>query len=189
MSLEKITARLMSDSDKECADIIEKAKAQADAIIKNAEEQAENIVNEAKEQAYSEFNKAVERAKSSTVTSERRAILGMKNELINIVINTAKKRLCTLDDDRYFELLYDIAKHSLRDGDGVMFLSEKDLARCPADFVSKLGHSVTLSDTPIKTDGGFILKYGGIEINCTFDALFESYSDELRAKASEMLFA
>ncbi|MDY4254194.1 MAG: hypothetical protein SOX69_00505, partial [Oscillospiraceae bacterium] len=81
-----------------------------------------------------------------------------------------------------------LAKKNLRNDKGTLCMSDEDIKRCPADFASRLGGNITVSSVPEKTDGGFILKYGDIEINCTFGALFAAYSDELKAKASEVLF-
>ena len=56
------------------------------------------------------------------------------------------------------------------------------------DFIDKLGYGFTVSPVPADIEDGFILKYGDIEVNCTFAALFRAYSQELQAKANELLF-
>ena len=45
-----------------------------------------------------------------------------------------------------------------------------------------------MSPVPAPIEDGFILKYGEIEFNCTFKALFAAFSQELQAKAAELLF-
>ena len=82
-------------------------------------------------------------------------------------------------DERIVEVLQEI---------GTMLLSEKDFKRCPSDFASRLGSNISIEGSSAVTDGGFILKYGDVEINCTLGALFTAYADELKAKASEILF-
>ena len=38
-------------------------------------------------------------------------------------------------------------------------------------------------------DAGFVLTYGGIEENCSFDAIFDSARETLQDKAQELLFS
>lgn len=188
MSLEKITARLYSDSDSECAEILRKAAEDAQGTVLSAEKEAAALISAEKESAEKEAAALIERAHSAAAASQRRELLKEKSELIKTVLSSAKKQLLSLGDSEYFELLENLAKKNLRGSNGVLCMSAEDLARCPSDFASRLGGSVTVSSVPEKTDGGFILKYGDIEINCTFGALFAAYADELKAKASEVLF-
>ena len=37
-------------------------------------------------------------------------------------------------------------------------------------------------------DSGFVLVYGSIEINCTVDAIFDAYADELSDMLGAFLF-
>ena len=53
-----------------------------------------------------------------------------------------------------------------------MQLNEKDLARMPQDFSAQLkmavpGTNITVSNTPCNIPDGFLLVYGGIDVNCT----------------------
>ena len=44
------------------------------------------------------------------------------------------------------------------------------------------------SKTPCDLPDGFLLVYGGIDVNCTFDALFEAEADALQDIAGGLLF-
>ena len=74
-------------------------------------------------------------------------------------------------------------------------LSEKDLSRVPSDFedkanvvATKKGGTVELSKEAVNIDGGFILKYGNIEINSSIDALFEENEEKLVDIVNSTLF-
>lgn len=74
-----------------------------------------------------------------------------------------------------------------------MQLNEKDLARMPQDFSAQLkmavpGTNITVSNTPCNIPDGFLLVYGGIDVNCTFASLFEAAGDTLQDLAGGMLF-
>ena len=44
------------------------------------------------------------------------------------------------------------------------------------------------SNTPCNIPDGFLLVYGGIDVNCTFASLFEAVGDTLQDLAGGMLF-
>ena len=78
--------------------------------------------------------------------------------------------------------------------DGEMYFSSKDLKRMPKDFETKLNEhlkqgTLKISSKPCEIDAGFILVYGGIEENCSFNALFKAQNDILRDKISAIIFA
>ena len=52
----------------------------------------------------------------------------------------------------------------------------------------KEGAALTVSSETRDIDGGFVLTYGGIEENCSFDALFDSAHEMLQDKVQEILF-
>ena len=74
-----------------------------------------------------------------------------------------------------------------------MRLNAADLGRLPADFEAQVnraagrGH-ITVSRTPCSLPDGFLLVCGGIDVNCTFDALFEAEADALQDIAGGLLF-
>ena len=81
-----------------------------------------------------------------------------------------------------------LGKNALADAFSKMLLCERDLKRMPKDFIDKLGYGFKVSPVPAPIEDGFVLKYGEIEINCTFKALFSAAEQELRARANTMLF-
>ena len=171
MSLDKITARLYSDSERECAELVRKATEDAkNLLLRHAErafiivfacaraerrptknlllsasEEACALVSAEKESAEKDAETIIEKARSAASASERRAVLKAKSELIETVLLSAKKQLLALDDEKYFELLVYLAKKNLRDDKGTLCMSDEDIKRCPADFASRLGGNVTVS--------------------------------------------
>ena len=72
-------------------------------------------------------------------------------------------------------------------------MSEKDINNMPDKFVeninSKLENASLTLSKGTGIDKGFILKYGGIEENCTFDALIEEKRDLIKDKLTEQINA
>ena len=133
------------------------------------------------------------RAASTAEFTRRRTVLAAKQNAIRDVIAAAQKELHDLPDDEYFSVLLKLAQKNALPGDAEMQLNEKDLARMPQDFSAQLkmavpGTNITVSNTPCNIPDGFLLVYGGIDVNCTFASLFEAVGDTLQDLAGGMLF-
>lgn len=185
--LDNIISRLESDCDEQCRRILADGEAQANALLKNAEKESraecEKIVEDARRQAELTEKKAV----SASALAARRKVLEAKLEILDETLESAVHKLRKLDTPSYFAVLSSLVKKYSQKGEGVLFLSESDLARMPEDFPAKLEH-VSVSGTPADIPDGFILKYGDIEANCTFDAMLNASRDDLKATAGAILF-
>ena len=172
-------------ADAKCAEILARAQSECDRIDAKADADAKALRAD-----------ILARGESGAQMQRKNRILTAKQEMIQGVIESAKKKLMGLDSIDYFVLLGKLAEKYAQSGDGVMYLSASDLARVPAYFRSilsdigkKKGGTLTLSDAPRPLDSGFVLAYGGIEENCTFEALFESNKERLQDVVREKLFS
>lgn len=190
--LDRILEQIRADAEEKAAADVAEAEREAAEILKAAETEAETKA--AAVLADNEKLRAdiASRAQSAVEFSRRRTVLATKQSAIRDVIGAAKAQLHALPDAEYFDVLLKLAKKNAA-GDGAeMRLSAKDLARMPADFEEKLsgiGGKITVSKTPCDIADGFLLVYGGIDVNCTFDSLFEADADALQDLAGSMLFA
>ena len=118
----------------------------------------------------------------------KKHVLAIISEMLKTGMETAKN----LPDDEYFELILKMIGKNSQPGDGMISFGEKDLGRLPKDFLAKINSiskgKLTLSDKAAAIDAGFILSYGGIEENCSFDAIFLSEADNLSDRAGKLLF-
>ena len=156
----------------------------------------EQILADAEAKAAEQVAAAEEEAKKTLADAAAEAeqtVLAAKQNAIRDVIAAAQKELHDLPDDEYFSVLLKLAQKNALPGDAEMQLNEKDLARMPQDFSAQLkaavpGTNITVSNTPCNIPDGFLLVYGGIDVNCTFASLFEAAGDTLQDLAGGMLF-
>ena len=186
--LEKIIARLEAENEAACAEIAAGADARVSEILAEAQAKGNAAIREAEEDARRKAAALVSRAESAGALAGRRELLAAKVELVNEVLEAAADRLRALPADRYFETLAALAVKNRQAGQGVLYLGEADLRRAPESFRVALGDGISLSDTPAPIADGFLLKYGDIELNCPFDALFAAARETLKAEAGELLF-
>ncbi|MBR3766832.1 MAG: V-type ATP synthase subunit E [Clostridia bacterium] len=185
--LDNILSRLDKECSLACEEIIADAVSAAEKRKNEAEIKAVFFMNEKTEAAKKEAQLLIQKAHSSAAANERRILLSAKVELIEDILSKTLHKLHNLDTPSYFTVLKKLAEKNALEGKGIMYLSERDLNRMPSDFSSSL-KEIEISSEPYNISDGFILKYGDIEVNCTFSAMLNSSKEELKAVAGEMLF-
>ena len=188
-SSEKILAGITAEAESTAKEIISAAEKKAEEIIsdkaKEAEKQADEIAAEADKKA-ALINSTGDSAAQLVL---RDAKLKRKRELIEKALLEVIVGINGYDDKTYFDCLLRLAKKNAMSGKGEMLLSARDLSRDKGDFVKALEElSVTLSDTPADINGGFILRYGDIIINCELSAVMREKRDEITDAVNTALF-
>ena len=197
----------MTGLDKILTTIEEDAKTLADEILKDAGNKADEIMAEAKaegekkcaeiaERSKLEVQSFLSRAESAANLQEKKLILNAKQEIIGDVINKSKQTLLSLSDKEYFENIEKMVKKYALAQPGQIVFSSLDLKRIPEKFDAvinssleeKTGAALIISKETRNIDGGFVLVYGDIEINCSFDALFLAAKETLQDRVCEVLF-
>lgn len=194
--LDKILSQIKSQAQDAADAQIASARQQAEEIIKEMEDKAQQESERIKQQYFVESENIIARAESSAALQKRKAILSAKQQIIGDIIEKAKHNAINLPQQEYFELIRKmILQHALPQNGQIIF-SKRDKNRLPHDFeqglnteISSIGGVLTLSEETRTFKGGFILVYGEVEVNCTFEALFESRLDILQDKLNKFLFA
>ena len=180
--IEKITRDALAKSE----EILARAEAQAEQALAQAAAQAQGASGTAIAAAEEKAASDIAAARSRTAMTEKRILLQMKNEVIGQAIASALARLQALPEAEYFNMLARLAAEYAQPGPGVMRLAQRDLDRLPPDF-SPAG--VSISPQPAEIEGGFILAYGDIEQNCSFEALVSARLDDIKDALHAFIFA
>ena len=190
----------MTSSEKILAGIAEESKTQADKINSDAEKQAADIIAAAREEAETDAEKIraeaekkaeliISSGKSSAGLLKRDTALNCRRGLIEKALNFVADTVNAYGDKDYFDFLLTLIKKEKLNGKGEVYLSIKDKARDIAAFKSELSAlDLTLSDTFADINGGFILKYGDIQINGELSALIHEKRDVLTDELNKALF-
>lgn len=190
----------MTSSEKILAGIAGEAKTEAEKITAEAEKQAAEITAAAKAEAETDAGKIwaaaekkaeliINSGKSSAELLKRDTALNCRRELIEKALITVADTVNAYGDKDYFDFLLTLIKKEKLNGKGEVYLSIKDKARDIAAFKSELSAlDLTLSDTFADINGGFILKYGDIQINGELSALIHEKRDVLTDELNKALF-
>lgn len=189
--LETILSQIRQEAEQKANQVVKEAEQKAEKIIAQAKEQAEIIAKQAEQKAALEAAEQEKRSKSAAELAAKQSILQEKQALIGQVLEAAKEALATLPEEDYFELVLQMTERYAQQEQGEIIFSAKDLARMPKSFpktLKKAQPMLQISEQTADIDGGFLLVYGGVQMNCGFDALFAAAEDDMRDRAHEILF-
>lgn len=193
--IDNITKEILQEAEEKASALIAEARKKADGTRDAARRDAEETVAKAREKAERDAANYGGRITSQIGLRSRQAALVARQDVIEQVIRAAKEKLAAQAAEPYFEMIAKLLASVVRGGAGEICFGEKDLARLPAAFTetakaiaAKAGGELTVSKEAADIADGFILKYGGIEENCTLDALFAEKHDGLVDKVNRVLW-
>ena len=188
--LDKIISQIKEESQEAAARTLAGARDEADKVLAAARKEAES------ERSRQSVANILERGQSAADLKKRGSILAEKQKLIGDTIEKAKAELKGMDTDAYFDMILKLAVKSAQNGKGELLFSAKDLARVPEGFEDRLNAALKDKDAALHIskdtrdiDAGFVLTYGGIEENCSINAIFDSAHELLQDKVQEILFS
>ena len=189
--LTRIMEYIRTKAEKEADEIIEAAKRQCESELENAEiaAQAEynKIINEEQENAVKIKNMAVSNAEQISAKN----ILKLKNDSINEIIKSIHNTISEADDAEYCALIKKLLEKYTgnKKENMVILFNSSDKAKLSSEIIKMLeNENITISDENAEISGGFILRCGKIEENCSVDALIRDRYEELTDFISKNLF-
>lgn len=194
--LEKIIEQIDRDAHESASEILAQADAECARILEAAQAECDKIDAQAAADADALRADILARGVSGAQMQRKNRILTARQDMIGDVIDKAREKLLGMDTVDYFVLLGKLAEKYAQPGDGIMYLSSFDLSRVPAyfrrilaDTAQKKHGTLVLSNETRDIGGGFVLAYGGIEENCSFDAMFEDQKEHLQDVVRAKLFS
>ena len=195
VGVEKITDVILGEARAKADELLSEAQTRSQEMYADARRACETIYRESRVNAEKVLAEQKERTSSAADMRMRQAMLAVKQGIIDEMLEAAEKKMATQDPGAYFEMILSILAGAVHAGAGEICFSEADLARMPADFSAKVdavakakNGKLVISKNPERISDGFILKYGGVEENCTLQAIFAERRDALRDQVSAMLW-
>ena len=194
---EKIIAHIRADGDAEAKKIIDAASKQAE------EKRAESF-----KVALSEYEKLMQagNAECEDILSgsrriaemeAKKSVLSVKQEMISAAFDAAREEIVNMPRDKYTQFLARMAAEAAASGMEEIVLNARDKAEvgktvCKAanELLSAKGTpgKLTVSEDTADISGGVIVRFGGIETNCSIDALIRQRRSGLSTEVAAALF-
>ena len=197
MSVEKITEKILSDAGEQAGRIEKEFAERIEQIRKRRDQQVEQIRSDAQEEAR---RRAEDRFQKDIATAElelRKEVLARKQELIGTVFDRAREGLMEMKGQARREFLFQLLLRSVESGDEEVIVSSQDESLIDEKFLEQAnkklegdggkGH-LRLSEERRDLSGGFILRRGKQETNCSLGALIHSIRRELEPDVAGHLF-
>ena len=190
--IERILQRIQSEAQTEIDEILKKAREEADAIQNRYQMQAENESAELNLKKQKAAEEQEERLISVAQMESRKIILATKQEMVEKAYALALEKLCSMPEEQRISVLADLLVRASSSGREEVIFSPEDQPRVGKAAVKAAndasGKQLTLSSETRPIKGGFILKDGNIEMNCTFDTLVRLQKTGTAGMVAKKLF-
>lgn len=188
--IEDLLSEVKKESDLKVSEITEKAKFEAEKILSKARVEAERVIDIAKVEAEKNFEEVIKRAKLRADAEEKNLVLKEKQRLIKKAVAEAKE--AAGNGGEYLEILKELLKNSDKSTGGKIIFREEDYKAFSAkgeisDILKEKNLEIS-NERLAEFERGFIISYGDMEENCTFDAIFREKKDEFSDVVGKILF-
>lgn len=190
--IQTMTERILADAEEAAGRILRQAENEADERLRQARMEADRELARSEAETAARCEAVLRQARSQAELTARDARLQRRRHWIDETLKLTLARLYALPDKDYIALLETLLMKNALPGEGVLRLNARDLKREGAAALSRElsgGRRVTLSGQPIELDGGFLLQYDEIEMNCGFSAMLEDRREEMEDLLNQVLFS
>ena len=192
MGIDTITAKIASDAAEYASELISEATQKAEEILEEAEHEADGILKRMAEQGAKDAVTTRHRKHSAAELEARKMRLAVKQKAVARAMEAAIDHLANMKPEAYIEFL---AKKITETGvkEGQLILNAKDKAALGEKLVKAANKSLqdgklALSEQTADAKGGFILKYGDLEINSSLETMINSAKEDVTPEVVAVLF-
>ena len=195
--IDRITGRIEADAREQAKAIIAEAEAKCAEIRKENEKKAQERYLQLIRNGTKDCESGLERRKSAAEMDAKKSVLALKQDCVAEAFDMAKRRLADMPEDSYVGFLASLAASAAADGSGEIVLSARDRERCGKAVLERanaalaakgLTPALTLAADSREISGGLILRQGGVEVNCSIEALVEALKGPMTADVARTLF-
>ena len=216
--LEKITERIMAEGRERARVTLQQAEEECTRIATDYAERIETLRRDYAERGVTECEALVEQAKVDAVAMHEQIVEDAKNAVLAAVVEGAKNKLCASREGKYRELLVALLSSALIEqdriereraekGENMPMIPRIDVLMNSADhdilgtdvvdgarrLVSRrIGADkaarIVLAQERIGIDGGLVLRYGDIMVDCSIDSLLARICEQMKGELEEVLF-
>ena len=126
-----------------------------------------------------------------------KSVLSVKQEMVASAFDAAQEEIVNMPRDKYTQFLARMAADAATVGEEEIILNEadkkelgKDVCKAANELLQAKGvpGALTLSEDTADISGGLIVRFGGIETNCSIDALIRQRRSGLSTEIAAVLF-
>lgn len=194
---EKIIAHIRADGDAEAKKILDAAAKQAEEIRAASFKAALSEYEKLMQAGNAECEDILSGSRRIAEMEAKKSVLSVKQEMISAAFDAAREEIVNMPRDKYTQFLARMAAEAAAGGMEEIVLNARDKAEvgkavCKAanELLSAKGTpgKLTVSEDTADISGGVIVRFGGIETNCSIDALIRQRRSGLSTEVAAALF-
>ncbi|HQF92082.1 MAG TPA: V-type ATP synthase subunit E family protein [Synergistaceae bacterium] len=192
MALADIKKKIETEARQEAGKLLQRAREEADAILAEADLQAEKMRQSYERRLQEEEPEVLRRRRIVADMDVQRLELGARREVIGKTFETALGALRALPAEKYEAFVTALLENAMITKSEEVLVGRKEKVVTAAwleKFNKAHDASLTLSSEKLDGSGGFVLSQGRVDVNCTFDMLVHSLTEDLEADVVERLFS
>lgn len=192
MALADIKKKIETEARQEAGKLLQRAREEADAILAEADLQAEKMRQSYERRLQEEEPEVLRRRRIVADMDVQRLELGARREVIGKTFETALGVLRALPAEKYEAFVTALLENAMITKSEEVLVGRKEKVITAAwleKFNKAHDASLTLSSEKLDGSGGFVLSQGRVDVNCTFDMLVHSLTEDLEADVVERLFS
>ncbi len=188
--IDKIIEKILKDAEADAQQTAKQTQKQVAEMRAKHEAETDKQIDEMKADYAQKREQLKTRSATMADLEERRNKLAIKRELVEEAFAKAEGDLLKLSEGEYLDFIEKLMRNldEMR-GDIIIGKNEK---RITADFVdsvnSKLDSAYSLASDKGNFEGGFVLRNGKVETNCTVSMLVSQAKRGLEQKVAAALF-
>jgi len=192
MSIDAITAKIISDATEYADGLINDANIEADNIIAAAMREAEMIDKKYVAKGVKDTSSIINKINAAAELEARKIRLAVKQQELTATLEAAMDEIADMDPKAYIAFLANrISETGIKEGE--LLLNAKDrksigIKLIKAAIESQKGGKLILSAGTIDAKGGFVIKSGNIEIDSTLETIVNTLKDKIALKIVTALF-
>lgn len=192
MSLADIKVKIEADAKLEAEKILEIAKEKADEVRKAAEAEVSKIESTYSDRFSAEKPEVLKRREIVANLDVKKIMLGARQDLISHAFDGALHEMANLPAEKYVDFCEKLLEKAVDTGKETLFVSAKE-KNLNEEWLNKYNekHKTSLAFDKAASfiSGGFILRKGDIDTNCSFDMLIKWVREDIEADVAKRLFS
>lgn len=192
MSLSDIKAKIEADARAEASEILAAAQAHVDAIKRETEEEIHRMSDLQKARLEKETPEILRRREIVAKLDVNKEDLSARRGLIDEAFEATKAKMAGMDGNAVKRFAEALLARAVETKDETLLVGrgEKNLdAGWLKAYNEKSGSNLKISEEKAPIVGGFILRRGLVDVNCSWEMLIRTAREELEAETVKRLFS
>ncbi len=192
MSLTDIKAKIEEDARGEAEEILSSARNQVEKIRHQTEEEIRRMEEMQKKRLDAEIPEILRRKEIVAKLDVNNQDLTARRALIDEAFEAAKNIMCGMEPDMARRFAETLLLQAVETGEESVLVGQEEKA-LDAEWLGqcneKHGWNLKMAEKKAPITGGFILRRGLVDVNCSWEMLIRTAREELEAETVRKLFS